>query len=188
MRSQQGWRGLSGSSPIPLTTNLGFYSQTDSSTPIVNDNTKKSLIGLGIGTLSVPAYSFSKGNSFVAKIGGIISNLNNTDIRITIESFGSILIDTGNFQLKASNNNFWELEVNFTIREIGTSGVASIISNSTFIHTRNNLSVEFFGFNTLNNTTFDTTILNTLEINAQWQVASLSNSIHSEFFVLNKLY
>jgi hypothetical protein len=188
MRSQQGWRGLSGSSPIPLTTNLGFYSQIDSSTPIVNDNTKKSLIGLGLGTLSVPAYSFYKGNSFVAKIGGIISSLNNTDIRITIESFGNILIDTGDFKLKTSNNNFWQLEVNFTIREIGISGVASIVSNCLFTQIRNNLAVEVFGFNTINNTTFDTTILNTLEINAQWQIASLSNSIHSEYFCLNNIF
>ena len=43
-------------------------------------------------------------------------------------------------------------------------------------------------FNTVNNTTFDTTIPNTLDVTAQWGAASNSNSIYSDIFVLNKIY
>jgi hypothetical protein len=35
---------------------------------------------------------------------------------------------------------------------------------------------------------FDTTIGNTLDITAEWGTASLTNSISTEVFVLNKIY
>lgn len=173
---------------ISPTVNYGLYSQTSSSSVIIKTSLKKSLIGTGVGTLSVPVNSFSIGDSFVAKIGGKITNLNNTNITFKVESLGVVLIDTGLIQLKVGTNQFWQLEVNFTIRNIGGTDVASIISNGSFTHIRNNNVVDVFGFNTINNTTFDTTILNTLDITAQWQTADEGNSMYSEYFVLNKIY
>jgi hypothetical protein len=169
-------------------TNQGFYSQTAISTTIVNTIVETSIIGAGVGTLSVPANSFNVGDSFVAKIGGEITNVNNTNIRFKLKSLGVTLVDTGFIQLKLGTNQFWQLDVNFVIRSIGGVGVASILSNGNFTHIRNNTGVEVFGFNTLNSTTFSTTILNTLDITAQWQTADPSNSIHSDFFCLNKVF
>jgi hypothetical protein len=169
-------------------TNYGLYSQTDISPLIVNDNTIKTLIGAGVGTLSVPANGFSVGDSFVARLGGEISNLNNTNITFQVVANGVILVDTGLLQLKIGNNQFWQLIVCFTIRKIGGAGVGSIVSNGNFTHIRNNTSAEIFGFNTLNDLTFNTTIPNTLDITAQWQTASVSNSIHTDYFELNKIY
>ncbi len=54
------------------------------------------------------------------------------------------------------------------IRQIGTAGVASIVSLGSFHYTKtNNASVQGFGFNVVNNTTFNTTISNTLDVTAQ---------------------
>jgi hypothetical protein len=188
MYSQQGWRLLQ-YVPVPIPTgNYGLYSQIDASPLIVNDNTEKTLVGAGVGTLSVPANGFSVGDSFVARLGGELSNLNNTNITFKVSSLGVVLVDTGLIQLKASSNQFWQLLVCFTIRKIGGAGVGSIISNGTFTHIRNNTSTEIFGFNTINDLTFDTTIPNTLDITAQWGTASPSNSIHTDYFELNKIY
>jgi hypothetical protein len=185
--SQQGWRSTS-NILIPPTINYGLFSQIDNSATIVNTTNELSLIGTGVGTLSVPANSFSVGDSFVVRIGGIVTNLNNTNITFRLESLGTPLIDTGLITIKAGTNQFWQILVTFTIRSIGTSGVASIVSNGAFTHIRNNQSVDYFGFNTINNTTFDTTIMNTLDVTAQWETASVDNSIHSDVFVLNKIY
>lgn len=43
-------------------------------------------------------------------------------------------------------------------------------------------------FVTINNTTFDTTIANTLNITAQWGNASLQNSIYTDILNLYKIY
>ena len=69
-----------------LNTNRGFYSQTSQSATIVNSNLETSLIGAGVGNLSVPPNTFNIGDSFVARMGGEISNLNNTNITFRIES------------------------------------------------------------------------------------------------------
>ena len=47
---------------------------------------------------------------------------------------------------------------------------------------------EGANFVSLNNTSFDTTILNTLDITAQWNTNNASNNIYSDIFVLNKIY
>jgi hypothetical protein len=79
------------------------------------------------------------------------------------------------------------LDIDFTIRTIGGAGVASIVSNGFF--TFNTASdVLGGGFVTINNTTFDTTISNTLDITAQWSSANVSNVIYSVNFVLTKTF
>jgi len=77
----------------------------------------------------------------------------------------------------------------FTVRQIGAAGTASIAVAGEFTYSKD-ASNAFEGddFSTINTTTFDTTIDNTLDITAQWANASTSNSIHSEIFTLNKTF
>jgi len=167
----------------------GLFSQTANSTSITNTTTETSLIGLGIGSLSVPANGFNIGDSFRADFGGVLSSLNNATLNIRVKT-GAVSLSTSGVQtLPASTDSIWLLTLNFTIRSIGGPGVASIVTLGTFydIKTSNNQQ-QGFSFNTVNNTTFDTTIPNTLGVTAQWGAASTSNSIYSDIFVLNKIY
>lgn len=167
----------------------GLFSQTANSTPVTNTTTETSLIGLGIGSLSVPANGFNIGDSFRADFGGILSSLNNATLNIRVKT-GAVSLSTSGVQtLPATTDSIWLLTLNFTIRSIGGPGVASIVTLGTFydIKTSNNQQ-QGFSFNTVNNTTFDTTVSNTLDVTAQWGAASTSNSIYSDIFVLNKIY
>ncbi len=49
-------------------------------------------------------------------------------------------------------------------------------------------SQEGFGFNTVNNTTFDTTSPNVLDVTVQWGSTSAANKIYSDIFILNKIF
>jgi hypothetical protein len=171
-------------------TNYGLYSQTANSIPITATTTEGTIIGSGVGTLSVPANSFFVGASFRADFGGLLSAKNGDQIRIKIKTTtGIILADSGLQTLSGSTNDVWQLSINFTIRAIGIAGVASVVSLGVFHTTKqSNDSPEGFAFNTVNNTTFDTTILNTLDVTAQWSSNSALNSIYSDIFVLNKIY
>lgn len=170
-------------------TNYGLFSQTQSSTPITATTIEKSLIGTGVGTLSVPANVFVVGDSFTAKLFGHISSLNTATLQIRVKSNGVLLGDTGVIALATTTDKHWSLEFNFTIQTIGGTGVASIVCGCNFNYIKN-AGVTFEGTNFVNrnNTTFDTTISNTLEITAQWNTNSASNSIYSNIFVLNKIY
>jgi hypothetical protein len=186
-----GTSGTSGISPtVPTSVNYGLFAQTANSTIITNTTVETSLINGGVGTLTVPANGFSVGDSFRAVFGGVINADNNQAIRIRMKAGSVLLLDSGLENLgSAVINDVWSLNVDFTIRQIGTAGVASIVSLGSFHYTKtNNAAVQGFGFNVVNNTTFDTTISNTLDVTIEWGAASTGNNIYSDTFILNKTY
>ena len=177
--------------PGPVaTTNYGLFAQTGNSNIITNTTTESSLINGGVGSLIVPANGFKVGDSFRAVFGGVINANNNQNITIKVKAGSLVLLSSGLQNLGSSViNDVWSLNIDFTIRQIGAAGVASIVSLGAFHYTKtNNASVQGFGFNVVNNTTFDTTISNTLNVTAQWGSASTGNNIYSDIFMLNKTY
>ena len=171
------------------TTNYGLYAQTENSTPITATTIESSLIGTGLGTLSVPPNTFQVGDSFVAKLYGHITCIGTATIEIRVKSGSIILADTGIVALNASTAKHWCIEINFTIREIGGVGIASIVSGGLFSYVKNaGTNFEGTNFSIINNSTFDTTILNTLDVTAQWNTTNVGNTMFSESFVLNKIY
>jgi hypothetical protein len=173
----------------PGPTNYGLYAQTAASIPVVNTTVETSIINGGVGTLTVPPNGFSIGDSFYATLSGIISANNNDTIRLEITSDGNILGDSGLITLPAITNKFYNLYITFTIRSLGSAGVAAIATTGQFTYSKNaSNAYEGADFFFLNNTTFDTTVINTLDVKVQWGTASVNNSIGTEIFVLNKIY
>jgi len=178
-------------SNIPAATNYGLCAQVDDSTPIANTTTETSLLsGVYEGGLSVPANGFAEGDSFKASLMGHISCLSSATLQIRIKTAtGVLLADTGVMDLDTTTAKHWMLNIEFTIRKVGTAGLASIISGGSFIYNRNaSNNPEGFTFISINDNDFDTTIGNELVITAQWNNASASNSIYSDIFTLNKVY
>ena len=169
---------------------FGLFAQTGDSVPVTGTTVETTLINGGVGTLTVPANAFSVGDSFRADMGGVMDAANNETIRIRVKTGSIVLLDSGVQTLTSSiANDIWNLSVDFTIRQIGAAGVASIASLGKFTYLKtSNGSFEGFGFNTINNTTFDTTVSNTLDITVEWGSNSGLNSIYSDVFILNKIF
>ena len=173
----------------PYTITGGLYAQTANSTPITNTAVETSLINGGVGSLSVPANFFKVGDSFRAIMAGILNVANNQTIRIRVKSGSVVLLDSGNQSVTNITNDVFSLNVDFTIRQLGAAGVASIVSLGTFHYAKtSNASVQGFAFNQVENTLFNTTVSNTLDITVQWGAANTGNSIYSDIFILNKTY
>jgi hypothetical protein len=177
----------SGLFPFPVV--YGLFSQTNDSTPVTGTVLETTLINGGVGTLSVPPNGFNVGDSFEAVMGGVMSVSNNQTIRIRVKTGSVVLLDSGTQSISQITNDIFSLNIDFTIRQIGGPGVASIVSLGSFHFTKtSNASVQGFSFNTVNNSTFDTTISNTLDITVEWGSTNVSNNIYSDIFVLNKIY
>lgn len=185
-----GTSGTSGTTPVfPLPLVYGLFSQTGNSTIITNTTVESSLINGGVGTLTVGANQFSIGDAFRGDFGGVISTGNNQTVRIRVKAGSVILVDSGAQTINNVSNNVWSLSINFTIRALGGPGVASICALGTFNYAKTvNGTVEGFSFNAINNTTFNTTISNTLDVTVQWGAATINNTIYSDLFTLNKIY
>lgn len=176
--------------PGPTGPSGGLFAQTGDSIPVSGTNVETSIINGGVGTLSVPANGFQIGDSFKADLSGVMNAANNQTIRIKVKSGGVILLDSGVQSLTNSIiNDIWTLNIEFTVRQLGGAGVASIASFGRFTYTKtSNASSQSFGMNTINNTTFDTTIGNTLDVTVQWGSNNAGNNIYSDIFILNKTY
>jgi hypothetical protein len=185
-----GTSGSSGTSPaLPGSANYGLFAQTANSTIITNTTVETSLINGGVGTLTVPANGFSVGDSFRGVFGGLVTATNNQTITVRVKAGSVILLDSGAQPITNITNNVFTFNVDFTIRQLGAAGVASIVTLGGFHYTKTvNGVVEGFAFNSVNSTTFNTTISNTLDVTIQWGAASTGNSIYSDIFILNKTY
>jgi hypothetical protein len=166
------------------------YAQTANSTPVTGTIVETTLINGGVGTLTVPANGFQIGDSFRAIFGGVMNAANNQTIRIRVKAGAITLLDSGVQSLTNSIiNDIWSLNIDFTIRQLGGVGTASIVSLGAFHYIKtSNASTQGFAFNVVNNTTFNTTISNTLNVTVQWGSNNAGNSIYSDIFVLNKTY
>ena len=178
---------LKGTSAGPAST--GLFAQTADSPPITG-TTEASLVNGGVGSLSVPANGFSVGDSFRADMSGIMDAKNNETLRIKVKAGSVVLLDSGVQNLGSSIiDDVWVLSVDFTIRQIGAAGVAELAASGKFTYLKaSNGAIQGFGFSTVNNTTFDTTISNTLDITATWGSNDPADSIYSQTFILTKIY
>jgi hypothetical protein len=167
----------------------GLFAQTVSSTPVAATTTEGSLIGTGLGSLSVPANGFAVGDSFRATFAGHISAHNNDTLRLRVKSGSVLLADTGAITMPGITNLHWTMWIDFTVRAIGPAGTAVITSGGQFTYMKNaSNAFEGDAFSIVNNSTFNTTVLNTLSVTAQWSSNNASNSIYSELFNLYKTY
>ena len=174
---------------IPTTSlSYGLYAQTALSTPIAATTVQKTLIGAGVGTLTVPANAFKVGDSFTAKLCGNLNNANNETIHIRVKSDGLVIADAGVFTLNLATGQHFELVIDFTVTQIGGIGVAQLFVNGQFSYNKNaNTNIDGVNFALISNT-FDTTVNNTLNITAEWGSANINNSIQTQNFVLTKVY
>lgn len=172
--------------------NYGLFNQTGPSTPFTGSGTtaQGSLIDGGVGTLSVPANGFTTGDAYYVVLTGQLSVENNHTLEIRIKANNIVLADTGVIQMSKVTDKRWRLEVNFSINNTGAAGVAEIATAGTFQY-RQDASNTLIGeiFSTINSSSFDTTIPNTLAITAEWGLSSTSaDTIFSKICTLTKTF
>lgn len=185
VQGTQGIQGIQGPAGLP-----GLFAQTSDGGPVTATTVETTILGPGVGTLTVPANAFQIGDSFQASLDGIISCLSSSEIRVRVKTLaGALLADTGVIDLTAATDKSWILTLYFTVRTLGAAGVASISSGGLFSYIRNG-GTQFEGYvlSNVNNTTFNTTINNTLNVTVEWNTANAGNSILSRNFTLTKVY
>ncbi len=173
---------------VSSTQNYGLYSQTVES-GFITGLIEGSLIGTGVGTLTVPANGFQVGDSFALTMCGKISNANNQNLVVQLKT-GSLQIGTtGTITLPTTTDRNWELTANFTVRATGISGVASLQTNGKFVYNKNSSNAfEGICFDFNDSSNFNTTVTNTLNVTATWLTNNVANTIHSHQLNLKKTY
>lgn len=172
----------------PSTTNEGLFAQIVDG-PIATGTLDTSIIGPGVGTLTVPANAFQVGDSFKASLYGHISCSNNEDLIIKLECTTGPLGGTGTISMPQCSDQHFEFEIQFTIRSLGGPGAASVLTAGFFTYSKD-ASNAFEGANFIyeENVLFDTTVSQTLDIKVLWGSNDPTNKIFVQSFVLTKIF
>jgi hypothetical protein len=174
---------------IPGPTVYGLFAQTGNSVTVSGTTSELSIVGSGVGTLSVPTNGFSVGDSFAVRVSGDLGANNGNTLTLRVKSGSAEFGVVGPISMPNVTSSHFSFEITFTIRAVGTAGNAKIQSSGFFTFTQNaGSSFEGDNFSTLNDTTFDTTIPNVLDLTAQFNSTNAANFIFTEILVLNKIY
>ena len=171
-------------------TNIGYglFSQTAQGTTITN-TTEQDLLGVGVGSLLIPANTLEVGSTYHLKLGGVChltGGGSRTTMQVKIKNGSTILADSGTVLGEHMTDRPYQLEIDIVIRSIGATG--DIMTNANFTYERDSNPRLISGFMFQDLETIDTTIDNTLSVSWQFIVLNSSNSIYTSQSILNKLY
>ena len=177
-----------------LTPVGGLFAGTADSLTLTASTAEQSILPIAfVGPgFSVPPNGFQIGDSFHCVLAGDFGSNNGDTLTIRLKGgpTSTTILATLVVPLNNSSGSSFEIEIDFQIRNIGGAGVADICSNFDFTYNQSGGGGAFVGERGVfqNNTTFDTTVLNTLEITAQFSSVNASNSIKTIVSKLSKDY
>lgn len=154
--------GIQASGGVYSNTGGFFFSGAVATTDLLT-------LGNTYGTTLVPANKFNRGDIYTLKIGGQITCNNNDIFNLAIVSNFGLPSEClfSNFSVTIDGpktDDYWELEIDFSVRNIGIAGVASITTNGDFTYFNNTSVKKGYGISQTQNSTFNTEIDNKLSI------------------------
>ena len=161
-----------------------IYSQIVDAT-VVNTVAETTIIGGGTptSTLTVPPNFFTAGMAFRYTTGGLFrTSANNISVRFRLRNSG-VLFDSGLlvFSNRVIPATPWNVEATFAYM-----GGTVMVTNFNFQYNAGNDARGFTSQNS--NNTFNATISNTLNFTIQWGIASVDNTITTNFGIVQKIY
>jgi len=177
-----------------LTPVGGLFSGTSDSLNVAATTAEISILPLtfvGVG-FGVSPNGFSVGDCFLLNLSGPFNSNNNDTLTIRLKGgpTSTTLLSTLVVPLNASSASVFQLTVFFQIRNIGGAGVADIVSDADLTYNQSGAGGSFVGEQSLsqNNTTFDTTGANILDVTAQFSSNSANNDMTTRVSKLQKTY
>ena len=177
-----------------LTSVGGLFAGTSDSLNVAATTAEISILPLTfVGTgFVVSPNGFSVGDTFRLELSGPFNSNNNDTLTIRLKAgpASTTLLSTLVVPLNASSGSVFQLSALFQIRAIGGAGVADIISDADLTYNQSGAGGSFVGEQSLsqNNTTFNTTLANVLDVTAQFSSTSANNNMTTRLSKLNKVF
>lgn len=147
------------------------------SVTIANDGTELTVIGTGVGNLTIPANWWRIGRSIKERVSGVISDTGTPTARFRAKLGTTVISDTTAVALAGTlSNTGWYAEVTLTCRTVGASG--TIFGQVDFHYGPDNLIIS----GTSAAVTVDTTAAAALNLMFTWGAADPANTITASQF------
>ena len=163
--------------------NVGaLYIQTNSVT-VANTVTETTLVGTGIGTVTLPANFFAIGKSLRLALTGFHSSVATPTVTVRLKLGATTIIDSGATASGNGANDGFVLNLILTCRTIG--GTGTVVAQGLYqeIHS-SGARVELVE---LTSDTIDTTASQAVSVTFQWGTASASNTVTCTNFIMEAI-
>jgi hypothetical protein len=170
---QSDWNASSGLAVIlnkPTIPSLMLFVMTANSTAVANTVASTTILGTGVGTLTLPANFFVAGKTVIIKGHAVISTTATPTLTLRSYLGATLIVSTTTTTLGTLANNGIDYEIQLTCRTTGGSG--TIRGKITYWCSGNVIATSGSGA-----TTVDTTVSQTIDVQALWGTASASNTI-----------
>ncbi len=182
---------LAGTGIVPVSASGLNYLQDERTKPclftqtatvtVANTGTETTLIGAGVGSITLPANFFTIGRVLKVKAWGVHGATGGPTIDLKIKVGGSTVLDTTAVTSNNDTNKAWQLEGWITCRTIG--GTGTIIGQGRY----EEISHAAFGMANTATTTIDTTAALAIAITVQFGTADPANTISATNLTLEAI-
>lgn len=152
-----------------------IFTQT-ASTTVANTVTETTLIGSGVGTVTLPANFFVAGKTIRLTVLGIVSDTGTPTLRIRVKLGSTTIGDTGAVALVGTvANDVFQGLYTLTCRTTGATG--TVIGQGSFQFDNSTNSGLFEGMPSTGTTTIDTTVSQAVSLTVEWGTADVADTI-----------
>ena len=163
-----------------------IFSQTADVT-IASTTTETTVIGSGVGTVTLPANFFTVGKTLRIRGLGYFSDTGTPDITINVKLGSTTLITTGTVALAGTiSNNLWEVDAIITCRTVGSSG--TVMAQGKFMYDESVHGGTTLGMVDTSADTIDTTASLAVNVTQTWGTNSASNTFTCTNFIVEVIY
>jgi len=154
-----------------------IFTQT-ANTTVANTVTETTIIGTGVGTVTLPANFFVAGKTVNLEMRGYHSSVSTPTLRVRIKLGSTTILDSGAKSTGNGTNDGFRLNAMITCRATGVSGTVHGQGDYIELHT-GGVTVELVSTSVV---TVDTTASQAIVITVEWGTAALGNTITSTNF------
>jgi hypothetical protein len=159
------------STPPANQSQPGIWTQTQAVT-VANTAAETTVIGTGVGNLTLPANWFVAGRTLQISLNGYHSAVSNPNLQIRVKLGSTVLLDTGSVPTANSANAGLTVSGAITCLTTGVSGTF----NADGIYGESGVGAGIFGMVNTAPVTVNTTTTQTINITVQWDTASSGDS------------
>lgn len=148
---------------------------------VANTVVETTLIGPGVGSVTIPAAELVANAKFKFKAQGIISDTGNPTAQLRAKLNGTIVGDSGANTLGAITNDHWVLDLELVVRTEGVTG--TVMGSGGFFTSKG----DHFSLINLTTLVLDTTVDQVADVTFEWGVASASNTVTAQILELESV-
>ena len=163
-------------SHLPM-KNAQIFRQTNQVT-VGNSNTEGTLLGTGVGSLTIPANALGVGTTVRLRLSGYHSHTGTPTLRIRCKIGSTTVLDSTAITLGltgVSANHVFQADFVFTCRTTGNPG--TVYAQGTYRYMTSGVASSSVDFVATSTSSIDTTSAETIDFTVQWGTTNAANTI-----------